>query len=343
VRRFLQPGLGRRVGVVVAVVAIVTQLGVLGFGGWALANPSIVRDTLVVGKTAETTNLDAYVADTGMSSAGRFFLFAAHPTLHTPDTFATACPVREAGIAVLGCYSAKNDTIHLLDITDDKLTTLEPVVAAHEMLHAVWARLDPTERTTVAAEVEASFGSVSDPALLVRLAPYQSMSPTKRDGELFAILGTETANVTPALSDIYARYFDARMKCIELAASSANIIAEIVSQIESVGNQILIADGVIGKQLKQYKRESRKLASDIATFNRHANIAGYYQSASKFTTDRKALAKRTTVHETQRTKLNTLIEQYNSLVDQMAVLNAQATSLNQALGIDASAMESVNG
>jgi hypothetical protein len=343
VRRFLQPGLGRRVGVVVAVVAIVTQLGVLGFGGWALANPSVVRDTLVVGKTAETTNLDAYVADTGMSSAGRFFLFAAHPTLHTPDTFATACPVREAGIAVLGCYSAKDDTIHLLDITDDKLTTLEPVVAAHEMLHAVWARLDPTERTTIDAEVEASFGSVSDPALLVRLAPYQSMSPAKRDGELFAILGTETANVTPALGDIYARYFDDRMKCIELAASSANIIAEIVSQIESVGNQILVADHDISKRLRAFKREGRALIADIRAFNRNANTAGVYQSASKFNADRRALAKRSTAHTNERKQLNKLIEQYNSLVDQMAVLNAQATSLNQALGIDASAMESVNG
>ncbi|MEY4313318.1 MAG: hypothetical protein RLZZ319_827, partial [Actinomycetota bacterium] len=284
-RRFLQPGLGRRVGVVVASIAIATQLGIIGFGAWALGNVAVVRDTLVVGKVAETAHLDEYVTLTGMSSAGRFFLFAAHPTLHTPDTFDDACPVREAGIAVLGCYSTTDDTIHLLDITDDSLTTLEPVVAAHEMLHAVWGRLDPTERTAVAAEVEASFGSVSDPALLVRLAPYESMTPAERDEELFAILGTETATVTPALDDIYNRYFDDRMVCVELAASSANIIAEIVSSIESVGNQIMVADSEIAKKLKAFKRESHTLAADIRTFNRNANTEGYYQSSSKFEAD----------------------------------------------------------
>ncbi|MEY4312896.1 MAG: hypothetical protein RLZZ319_405, partial [Actinomycetota bacterium] len=48
-------------------------------------------------------------------------------------------------------------------------------------------------------------------------------------------------------------------------------------------------------------------------------------------------------HEAHLVALNKLIDQFNGLVDQMAVLNAQATSLNQSLGIDASAMESVTG
>ena len=36
-----------------------------------------------------------------------------------------------------------------------------------------------------------------------------------------------------------------------------------------------------------------------------------------------------------------MIEQYNSLVEQMTVLNARAMRLNTALGIDASAMQLV--
>ncbi len=328
-------------GIVIACVAIAAQLGVIGFGTWAAMNSATVRDALVVGKVAETAHLDDYVSATGMSSAGRFYLFAARPTLHDPNSFDTACPERESGIAVLGCYSEADDTIHLLDITDDTLTTLEPVVAAHEMLHAVWARLDPTERIVVAAEVEASFGTVSDPALLVRLSAFESMTPAQRDPELFAIFGTEAMSVTPALAAVYDRYFDDRMVCVELAASSANVIAEIVSGIESVGNQIVIADSAIRKKLKAFKREGHDLSVDIRAFNANANTKGYYESSSKFEADRRALAKRTQAHDAHLTALNKLIEQYNSLVDQMAVLNAQATSLNQSLGIDASAMETV--
>ena len=335
------PGLGRRVGMVVAVLSLVAQMGVLAIAGWGIANASTLRDWLTVGKAAETARIDDYVARAGLSSAGRFYLLAARPTLHSPDTFDQSCQRREAGIAVLGCYSVADDTIHLLDITDDKLTTLEPVVAAHEMLHAVWARLDPMERTTVSAEIEQSFTSVSNPDLLGRLAPYESLTPAQRVAELFAILGTESATVTPALEDFYARYFNDRRACVELSVSSANTIAEISSSIESVGGQILAVEATVKAALKTYNRDKRTLLRDIDLFNAHAKIPGYFPSSSGFTRERNGIKARQSDLETSRLALNELIGRYNALVEQMAVLNAQATRLNTALGIDASAMTAV--
>jgi hypothetical protein len=338
VKRLLAPGFGRRVGVVVGVLAIAVQLSVLSFVAWGAGNVSTVRDWLVVGKVAESARLNDYAVEAGLSSSGRFYLFAANPTLHTPDTFDEACPQREAGIAALGCYSAVDDTIHLLDITDDALTTLEPVVAAHEALHAVWARLDSVERSSIAVEVEKSFSSVANPALLGRLAIYESLTPAERSPELFAIMGTESANVTPALEAVYARYFDDRLACVELAASSANIIAEISNTIQSVGSQILATESSVTKKLKTYKRERRSLTSDIRAFNARADAPGHFASSSTFNTQRKNLATRSTKLERSRVALNELIEKYNALVAQMAFLNAQATNLNAALGIDVSAM-----
>lgn len=336
--RVLVPGLGRRIGVVVACIAIAVQVGVIGLIAWGSQNVNALRDWLVVGKVAESDQLDRYVAESGLSSIGRFYLFAAKPTLHSPDTFDEACPNREAGIAVLGCYSVMDDTIHLLDITDDVLTTLEPVVAAHEALHAIWARLDAVERSDIATEIEQSFTAVSDPALLVRLAPYESQTPAERVPELFAILGTEAAIVTPGLENIYARYFDDRMACVRLAASSANIIAEISTTIESVGHQILVTEETIRTSSRAYKIERRNLRHDITVFNARADTPGYFSSSSQFTRERNALERRQAKLEKARLALNDLIDQYNALVKQMAVLNSQATKLNTALGIDASAM-----
>lgn len=335
------PGLGRRVGLVVAIVSLITHLAVLGFGGWALANPMLVRDMLVVGKVADTTHLDEFVSVTGMSSAGRFYLFAAHPTLHTPESFAEACPVRELGIAVLGCYSSSTDTIHLLDITDDSLTTLEPVVAAHEMLHAVWARFNSSERAVATTEVERSFASISDPDLLVRLAPFQSMSRETRAPELFAIFGTESLEVTSELEAIYGRFFDDRAACVRLAKSSTTVIATIVSGVESVATQLVSSERVIDKKYAAYRRDRKELSRDIAVFNKRANTRGFYSSSSAFAADRRELVARSSRLEFHRRAINRLIDRYNGLVNQMAVLNAQALSLNQALGVDASAMEPI--
>ena len=153
-RRVLVPGFGRLVGLVVAAVAIAAQLVVIAAGAWAVTNRGIVRDWLVVGKVIETETLASYVDDAGLSEQGRFYLYAAKPILHTVDTFNEACPAKEQGIAVLGCYIGKDDRIHLLDITDETFSVMEPVVAAHEMLHAVWARFDDAERERVGAAVE---------------------------------------------------------------------------------------------------------------------------------------------------------------------------------------------
>ena len=337
-KRYLAPGFGRRVGIVIAAISIVVQVGVLALVGWGSLHVSMVRDWLTVGKAAENTRIEEYVDRAGLSSAGRFYLLAARPTLHSPDTFDKSCPNPEAGIAVLGCYSVADDTIHLLDITDDVLTTLAPVVAAHEALHAIWARLDPLERTTISAEIEQSFTSISDPNLLGRLAPYGSLTSSQRVAELFAILGTESATVTPALEEFYARYFDNRQACVKLAASSANTIAEISSSIESVGGQILAVELTVKDAVAKYTGDKRVLQQDIDSFNAHANVPGYFPSSSDFTRERNSLRLRQAELEKSRVALNELIARYNALVEKLAVLNARATRLNTALGIDASTM-----
>ena len=337
-KRFLAPGLGRRIGIVVALLSLITQVGVIVLGGWGILNASTLRDWLTVGKAVENARIDEYVERAGLSSAGRFYLLAAHPTLHSPETFDEACPIREAGIAVLGCYSVSDDTIHLLDITDEALDTLEPVVAAHEALHAIWARLDPEERTTVSTEIEESFTNISNPDLLGRLAPYETLTPAERVAELFAILGTESATVTPALEEFYARYFDNRQACVELAESAANTIAEISNSIESVGSQILSVEVTVKDAQKAYTQDTRTLAQDIEAFNAHAEIPGYFPSSSDFTRERNSLRLRQSELEKSRDALNELIARYNALVEQMTLLNARATRLNTALGIDASAM-----
>jgi hypothetical protein len=338
VKRFFVPGLGRRVGIVIAGFSVFAQVGILALGGWGILNASMLRDWLTVGKAVENARIDEYVARAGLSSAGRFYLLAARPTLHSPETFDEACPIREAGIAVLGCYSVSDDTIHLLDIKDDTLDTLEPVVAAHEALHAIWARLDPVERTTISAEIEKSFANISDPDLLGRLAPYKSLTPSGRVSELFAILGTESGTVTPALEEFYARYFDDRQACVELAASAANTIAEISNSIESVGGQILAVEVSVEEAMKTYTVDKQTLLQDIDLFNANAKVPGYFPSSSDFTRERDALRLRQADLEKSRVALNELIARYNALVEKMEVLNARATRLNTALGIDASAM-----
>lgn len=341
IRRYLAPGLGRRVGGVIAAVSIVVQVLVLGAGAWAFANRAAVRDWLVVGKFASSTILERYVEDAGMSSAGRFYLLAAKPELLTSTAFNKACPHKETGVAVLGCYIPATDRIHLLDITDSAFDTMEPVVAAHEMLHAVWARFDETERATVSAAVESSFRSLNDPALTERLSVYVDAAGNVDVEELFAVLGTEVSLVSDELSVVYDRYFDKRGAVVALAVEASTVISTIVDEISRVSSELVSLEAEIETTRARYEDGVAKLNSDIEAFNRHAAKAGYYQSQSKFDSDRNALKKRQSKLDKLLATINDNVDSFNELVAQLDTLNTQAMALNKALGIDVSAMAPV--
>jgi len=340
-RRVLVPGFGRVVGLVIAIVAIVAQLAVLAAGAWAVGNRAIVRDWLVVGKVIETDTLASYVDDAGLSDQGRFYLYAAKPILHTVETFNESCPIKEQGIAVLGCYVAQDDRIHLLDITDETFSVMEPVVAAHEMLHAVWARFDEAERERVAAAVRASYAEITDPVVRERVNVYLDENGEIPVTELFAILGTEVPIVNAELTAVYDRYFDRRGACVALAAEAATVITTIVTEIERVGKELVAMQAEIDAARAAYEAETTALNTAIDRFNANSNTAGYYTSQKTFERDRDALNVRKEELEAQRVALNTRVADFNKLVEQMDVLNSQAMALNKALGIDVSDMSPV--
>jgi hypothetical protein len=335
VRKFLVPGLGRSVGVAIAALAIGTQIVVLVAGSIAVVFRDDVRDWLTVGKSVPTATIDGYVSDAGMSAAGRFYLYVAHPTLHTAETFDESCPIREKGIAVLGCYDPNTDTIHLLDITDDTVTTLEPVVAAHEMLHAVWARFDDGERDAVGALVNAAFDALPEGSLTERLTPYRTAPPRTRVNELFAILGTEVAKLPNELEAIYERYFDRRNSVVELADRATAVFASITSEIADTVAAIQSSEAVLAKRLAKYTKLRTKLDEDVAAFNAQADTPGAFPSSSEFSAARAALTERSRILTKMRDKYNELVSVHNDLIARLSVLNAQALALNEALGIDA--------
>ena len=328
-------------GVVIAIASIAVQVAVLAAGAWAFANRPTIRDWLVVGKVVASSAIDDYVEQAGMSSAGRFYLYAARPELHTTATFAKSCTAKETGVAVLGCYIIATDRIHLLDITDPAFDTMEPVVAAHEMLHAVWARFDDAERARVSKLVEQSYEQINDPALAERLKVYEDAKGNIDVAELFAVLGTEVALVSDDLADVYNRYFDRRGAVVALAVEAATVITNIVDEIARVSTEIVALEAEIAADRAAYNAAIKKLKGDVDTFNKNADKPGYYQSQSRFDKDRKALLTREADLEKDRLAINDKVDQFNVLVSQLDVLNGQAMALNEALGVDVSSMSPV--
>src|SRR5439155_1758784 len=131
---------------------------------------------------------------------------AASPAVEDVDTFARNCGIDsrpdapgEPHTHTQGCYVGGR--IHLLAPDRAEAHDLLYVVAAHELLHAVYAWLGPGERSRIDAEVEAA--RVGNDRLEERLKPYGT-TPTL-DNEMHSILGSEFDGLSPALEAHYAQ------------------------------------------------------------------------------------------------------------------------------------------
>ena len=180
-----------------------------------LAAPTTTEPTTTTSSTTTTVplppDIQDLVATTTMTDRGRRIFLAATPAVEDPDTFARSCGIEprsepSAGprTHTHGCYVGGR--IHLLTPDQAEARELLYVVAAHELLHAVYVGLGPADRSRIDAEVAAA--RAGNERLEDRLKPYGS-TPTLAN-EMHSILGSEFDGLSPALEAHYGQYFSNR-------------------------------------------------------------------------------------------------------------------------------------
>ena len=115
-----------------------------------MENQQNIKDQLVAYQFDTPENIADYIESAGLSPEGALYLKASLPRVVPAYEFDRYCTRNEPGIGVLGCYTIRDSRIYLYDVTDPRLESIEPVVAAHEMLHAVWFRMSISERDALA-------------------------------------------------------------------------------------------------------------------------------------------------------------------------------------------------
>lgn len=177
--------------------------------------PSAVGPATTVAPTT-TAPAPADVADlaattTTMTDRARRIFLAAGPAIEDAATFARSCGIDDsAGTSgqprthTQGCYVAGR--IHLLAPDRAEARELLYVVAAHELLHAVYASLGPADRARIDVELEAA--RAGNERLEQRLEPYEG-NPTLTN-EIHSILGSEFDGLSPALEAHYGQFFSDR-------------------------------------------------------------------------------------------------------------------------------------
>ena len=260
-------------------------------------SPTITLPPTTVATTTTTEPLPADVADlataTTMTERARRIFLAARPAIEDAPTFAGNCgmdsPADGGGpkTHTAGCYVAGR--IHLLAPDRAEARDLLYVVAAHELLHAVYSSLGPAERARVDAELEAA--RAGNVRLEERLKPYAGL-PTLTN-EIHSILGSEFDGLSPALEAHYAQYFSDRGAVVaarqRTLGAREDEIARLRAEVDDLDNRIETLRATL---------ISPRAAGDIRAYNASVDVFN-------------GLIHR---YNTSIDTLNTKIEEYNGLL-----------------------------
>lgn len=315
---------------------IVSVLLAVLFAGTAVliaTNRQLVIDVWTALTFTPNATLQAYIDRSTMTEHGSFLFEASEPTVAGAEAFNAECANLEPGSGVLGCYTNDDKRITLFDITDERLDGMEEVVASHEMLHAAWDRMSQGEHDRLAVSLEAEATKLAaDPEFAARMELYARTEPGQRLNELHSIIGTEIADLSPALEAHYAQFFTDRAALVALHVTSITVFNELEAATAALIAEMDALQASMKADLETYNTGYDRLNGDINDFNRRAD-AGEFESQEQFDQERAALLQRQATLDALFADVKAREALWNEKHAQLEALNAQAAALNTSINV----------
>lgn len=309
-------------GLVVALLCVVVAITIF----W---NRQYILDQIVVWQYQPTDEIAEIVERSGMDNAGEFYFYVSHPRLLDATEFNTTCQRQEEATAILGCYNGQY--IFIYNVADKKLDGIREVTAAHEMLHAAYARLNDAEKQRIHELIDAEYEKLkTNKDLAERLAFYYRTEPGERYNELHSIIGTEVANISTELETHYNRYFSDRSKTVKLYEKYAQVFKDLQQRSQVLNQQLLQLGDEIEAETASYNTEVSQFNRDVANFNKRAD-AGEFATQAAFDTERAQLVNRGETLESRRQSINSKVTRYEELRAELMSVASQSEALNRSI------------
>ena len=271
-----------------------------------------------------------------MNDNGRFLFYASTPSVQDRNEFNQFCRKIVEKSAVLGCYTSGQ--IYIYNISDPRLDGIKDVTAAHEMLHAAYDRLSPSEKSEVEAMIETAAAQVDSESLKRKLELYDTTEPTQRLNELHSMLGTEIKSLPPDLETYYARYFTNRLTLVSLSERYEQVFGELEKQQKQLVSELNALVDDINESSASYTSQFASLQDAIESFNTRAEN-GSYTSESQFNSERNRLIAQQANLREFREDIAEKVALYDTKKAELDNLNVTAQGLQNS--IDSTALPEV--
>ncbi len=243
---------------------------------WFWNNQQNISDWFRLRKYTPDATISSLVSNSGFNDQGRKLFYINYPTLKDRKNFRSYCTNSEESI-VLGCYISTQN-IYLLDVTDERLDGVEEVTAAHEMLHAAYARLSPKDKTNLNKLLLEQEKLVTDKRVLETIEAYRKSDAQSVVNEMHSIFGSELKNLTSELEEYYKKYFSDRSKVTAHASSYAEEFTKREALVQSYDVRLADLKTKIDSSEADLKRQADSLESQRSSLEskRNSNSAAEF-------------------------------------------------------------------
>lgn len=290
--------------------------------GWVILLVLVVIATIIVLNRAwiydwfrgvtyrPTAEMISIRDELNLTGRGDFLFNATQPKLNGADDFNANCRQDESEVAVLGCYTAGN--IYVYNITDAKLDGIRELTAAHELLHAVWARMGSKERENLRPILQ----QVYQNNLSVLKDDIETYADDEWIEEIFVRAGTEIKKLPDTLEKYYAEIFDDQDAIVDFYESYIAVFREIKMKMEGLASEIEVLRDSINVKMTEYENKVNQLEVDITRFNNCAETAGCFATEAEFYVQRNTLVARESEINLLNDEIDNMIDDYNLKVDE---------------------------
>lgn len=189
------------------------------------------------------------------------------PTIEPKQTFFKICQTKEKTndtSIIFGCYfsNGKSGKIAIQSVTDDRFQGVMEVTAAHEMLHAVYSRLSPSDRDKLTPQLEQAALQIENDRLSGILKKYKQKDIALYVNELHSYLGTEIGYLGDVkLEQYYQRYFGDRQQVVKLADRSQEIVRKLDEKSQQLKPEIDTLEASLTQAKQTIKEHNLELGA----------------------------------------------------------------------------------
>lgn len=306
------------------VLKVATNFAVLSVLIVLIYNRQSVYDWYALRGYKPDQNIKQLADKSSMSSRAEKLFYVHKPSLLEKEEFNTVCPIGEETI-VLGCYDGRG--IYILDVKDSRLSGIEEVTAAHEMLHAAYTRLSSKEKKYVNELIENELKRLTDERILKNIDSYRKKDPSSVINEAHSIFATEVLDLSPDLEAYYSRYFINRRTVVLLSESYESVFTNLKNQVIEYDRRLAELKAIIDSkeaELTKSSEEIIKWSADLEKLKIEGKISQYNSQVDDYnaSVDR---------YRSGVSTLRSIIAEYNSIVEKRNQLANEQGELYQSI------------